>query len=101
MIEAMTTTPLIYPPSFSATADLAPLDCKRLDDLTADQRAELQAGADYILALNMGKRRRKFTPLPQDFRIKVAVYCDAKMTRKTGIPRDPLFDRQQTPYPAA
>ena len=79
--------PLIYPPSFSATASLAPLDCKRLDDLTAAQRAELQAGADYTLAINRGPRRRKFSPLPEDFRLKVAVYCDAQMTRKTGIPR--------------
>ena len=86
MIAAMSLPPLIYPPSFSATASLAPLDCNRLDDLTPDQRAELQAGADYILALNMGKRRRKFTPLPEDFRLKVAVYCCARMTRKTGIP---------------
>jgi len=77
---------LIAPTSFSATADLTVNDCGRLDALTADQRAELQAGADYILAINLGLRRPKFEPLPKDFRIKVAAYCEAKMTRKTGIP---------------
>jgi len=78
--------PLIYPPSFAATAALTARDCGRLDALTADQRAELEAGHDYILAINLGPGRRKFEPLPADFRVKVAVYCEAKMTRKTGIP---------------
>ena len=82
----MTTPILIAPTSFSATAELTAKDCTYLDGLTSAQRAELQAGADYILAINLGTKRRKFEPLPQDFRGKVAAYCEAKMTRKTGIP---------------
>ena len=82
----MPTPTLIAPTSFSATADLTVNDCGRLDALTADQRAELEAGHDYILAINLGPGRRKFEPLPADFRGKVAAYCEAKMTRKTGIP---------------
>jgi len=82
----MPTPTLIAPTSFSATAELTAKDCTHLDRLTSAQRAELQAGADYILAINLGPRRRKFEPLPADFRGKVAAYCEAKMTRKTGIP---------------
>ena len=82
----MTTPTLIAPTSFSATADLTADDCTHLDRLSAAQRAELQAGADYIRAINLGSERRKFEPLPADFRGKVAAYCEARMTRKTGIP---------------
>lgn len=82
----MTTPLLIAPTSFSATADLTANDCTQLDRLTPEQRAELEAGHDYIHAINLGPGRRKFEPLPKDFRGKVAAYCEAKMTRKTGIP---------------
>ena len=89
----MPTPTLIAPTSFSATADLTLKDCTQLDRLTPAQRAELEAGHDYILAINLGPGRRKFEPLPADFRGKVAAYCEAKMTRKTGIPRA-LSERQ-------
>jgi hypothetical protein len=82
----MTTPILTAPTSFSATADLAADDCTHLDRLSAAQRAELEAGHDYIRTINLGSERRKFEPLPKDFRVKVAAYCEAKMTRKTGIP---------------
>lgn len=77
---------LIAPTSFAATAALSRADCARLDALTPEQRAELEAGHAYILAINLGPRGRKFEPLPGDLRSKVAAYCEAKMTRKTGIP---------------
>ena len=82
----MTKPILIVPTSFSATADLTANDCTRLDRLTPEQRAELEAGHDYIRTINLGPARRSFEPLPKDFRGKVASYCEAKMTRKTGIP---------------
>ena len=82
----MPTPTLIAPTSFSATADLAANDCTLLDRLTPEQRAELEAGHDYLRAINLGPGRRSFEPLPGDFRGKVAAYCEAKMTRKTGIP---------------
>ena len=82
----MTTPALIAPTSFSATAALTADDCTRLDLLTPEQRAELESGHAYIRAINLGPGRRKFEPLPGDFRVKVAAYCEAKMTRKTGIP---------------
>ena len=77
---------LLAPTSFSATADLTANDCTQLDRLTPEQRAELEAGHDYLRAINLGPGRRSFAPLPGDFRVKVAAYCEAKMTRKTGIP---------------
>ena len=82
----MTKPILIAPTSFSAPADLTANDCTRLDRLTPEQRAELEAGHDYLRAINLGPGRRSFEPLPADFRGKVAAYCEAKMTRKTGIP---------------
>ncbi len=82
----MTKPILTAPTSFSATADLTANDCTRLDRLTPEQRAELEAGHDHIRAINIGPGRRSFEPLPGDFRGKVAAYCEAKMTRKTGIP---------------
>jgi hypothetical protein len=82
----MPALPLIYPASFSATAALTVNDCNRLDLLTPEQQAELESGHAYIRAINLGPRRRKFEPLPKDFRAKVASYCDAKMTRKMGLP---------------
>jgi len=80
----MTTPPLVYPPSFAATAALALNDCARLDQLTPDQRAELEAGFAYIRAINHpdAPRRPDPQPLPGDFRAKVALYCDALMARK-------------------
>jgi len=84
----MTAPTLIYPTSFSATASLSLSDCARLDQLTSEQRAELETGFAYIRAINhpAAPRRRKIEPLPADFRAKISVYCEALMARKTGIP---------------
>jgi hypothetical protein len=78
---------IIFPASFSATASLLPNDCARIEQLTADQRAELESGRAYLYAVNHpdAPRRRKIEPLPKDFRTKVAVYCEELMARKIGI----------------
>jgi hypothetical protein len=83
-----TTPPLVYPPSLAATADLARSDCARLERLSAEQRAELDAGLAYIRAVNLadGRQRGKIQPLPEDFLVKLSTYAEALMTRKSGIP---------------
>jgi hypothetical protein len=83
--------PLVYPPSFAATASLARSDCARLDRLTSEQRAELDAGLAYIRAINLADapRRSQIQPLPEDFLEKLSAYAEARMARKSGIPARP------------
>ena len=85
---AMPAPKIIFPTAFSATASLCANDCASLDDLTTEARAELESGCAYLYAVNHpdAPRGSKPEPLPKDFRIKVAAYCEALMTRKTNIP---------------
>jgi len=80
--------PIVYPPSFAATAGLARSDCAQLDRLSPVQRAELNAGLAYIRAVNLadGQRGPKIQPLPEDFLEKISAYAEALMARKSGIP---------------
>lgn len=84
-----TPPPLVYPPSFAATAGLSRADCGNLDQLTPEQRAELEAGRAYLRAINhpAAPRGGRFRPLPADFRSKLAAFGEALMARKTGIPK--------------
>lgn len=84
----MTPPIVIYPASFSVTATLSRATCGHLDQLTTEQRDELETGLAYIRAINHPEapRRRKIKPLPADFLVKVSAYGEALMTRKTGIP---------------
>lgn len=80
----MSAPTITYPTSFSATASLLPSDCANIEALTAEQRAELEAGRAYLYALNhpATPRARTIEPLPKDFRAKLAAYCEELMARK-------------------
>ena len=79
---------LVYPSSFVATAALTRADCTRLDQLSASEQAELDAGLAYVRAVNLGPRsqRQEVHPLPVAFAEKLSAYAEARMSRKTGIP---------------
>jgi hypothetical protein len=79
---------LVYPSSFAATAALTRADCTRLDQLSASEQAELDAGLAYVRAVNLrgASSRRKARPLPVAFAEKLSAYAEARMSRKTGIP---------------
>jgi hypothetical protein len=87
MMTAMQAPPLIYPPSFAATAALSLRDCTRLEQLTPEQRAELESGIAYLRAINHphAPRRRNVQDLPGDFRAKVASYGQALIDQKMGL----------------
>lgn len=81
----MRNLPVIYPSSFSATANLCSSDCMSPEKLSPEQIAELEAGRAYILAINLTRKKFNHPPLPADYRCKVALYSQTLMARDTAL----------------